>query len=81
MPSRSTTGISSRPDQKKRWKARSAGEKPIEMPCLAATKPAAQPKRRAGAAQHADQDAGGVPPQVERLSSTAMLRRLPGRVT
>ena len=44
MPSRSAIGISSRPDQKKRWKARSAGEKPMLMPCLAATKPAAQPK-------------------------------------
>src|SRR6185437_3560303 len=44
MPARSITGKSKIPVQKSRWKARSAGEKPTLTPCLAATKPAAQPK-------------------------------------
>jgi hypothetical protein len=39
--SRSTTGSSSRPVQKKRWNAMSAGAKPTSMPCLATTKPPA----------------------------------------
>ena len=56
-PSRSASGISSKPDQKKRWKARSAGEKPTVMPCLAATKPAAQPSAAAVPHNDADQDA------------------------
>ena len=47
MPSRRTSGISSSPDHKKRCKARSAGEKPMPTPCLAATKPAAQPSAAA----------------------------------
>src|SRR6185437_6747334 len=41
-PARCMTGMSRRPDQKKRWKAMSAGVRPTVMPCLAATKPAAQ---------------------------------------
>ena len=47
IPSRSTIGISSSPDHRKRCKARSAGEKPMLMPCLAATNPAAQPSAAA----------------------------------
>ena len=57
MPSRKAIGSSSSPDEKKRWKARSAGENPIEMPCSATTKPAAT-ERGAHAAQRSDQDAG-----------------------
>src|SRR5512143_4159184 len=42
-PSRNTSGISKSPDQKKRCRARSAGENPTATPCLAATNPAAHP--------------------------------------
>ena len=58
MPSRRHSGSSSRPAQKKRCNARSAGEKPMAMPCLAATKPAAQPSAAPMPHSDADQDAG-----------------------
>ena len=50
-PSRQASGSSTTPAQKQRWKVRSAGVNPMSMPCRAATNPAAQNTRRAGAAE------------------------------
>ena len=60
MPSRSASGSSSRPAQKKRWKARSAGRKADVDAVLGGDKAGRPADRRAGAAQRADQAIGAI---------------------
>ncbi len=59
MPSRSTIGSISRPDQKKRWKARSAHREANIDAVLGGDEAGRPAERRADAAQGADQDTGG----------------------
>ena len=56
MPSRSTSGISSSPDQKKRCKRQVGGREADVDAVLGRDKAGRPAERRAGAAQHADQD-------------------------